>query len=93
LDMIGDEKDHEEIESPRRGSDHWRNLLAWLHGFRADGKSLWPTKLMQRAIAVKIAMKMSRLLPERMPSLPMKILRRVDDCVDGIGSAGVSVAP
>jgi hypothetical protein len=60
--------------------------------FGADGKSLWPTKFMQRAIAAKIAAKM-RLQPERMPSLPMKSLRRVDGCVDGIGSAGVSVAP
>src|SRR6202035_3171034 len=39
-----------------------------------------------------MARKISRLHPARRPSSPMKILRRVDVCLGGIVSAGVSVA-
>src|SRR5580692_4985483 len=53
------------------------------------GWSLWPMRFAQKAMAAKIAMKISRLQPARSPSLPMNILWRVDGCA---GSVGISVA-
>src|SRR5271155_4744480 len=55
------------------------------------GWSLWPIILTQKAIAAKIAMKMSRLHPARRPSLPMKILRKAEGCVGGT-SVGINAA-
>src|ERR1017187_1185524 len=55
-------------------------------------------KFAQKPMATKSAMKMSMLQTARRPSLPMKILRRVDGCalgassVGGIGSADGKVA-
>src|SRR5271155_3313743 len=55
------------------------------------GWSLWPIILTQKAIAAKMAMKMSRLQPARRPSLPMKILRKVEGCGGGT-SVAIGVA-
>src|SRR5580692_12192585 len=55
----------------------------------AGGWSLCPMRFAQKAMAAKIAMKISRLQPARSPSLPMNILLRVDGCT---GSVGFSVA-
>src|ERR1039458_8576990 len=56
------------------------------------GKSLWPITLTQVATAMKRAMKMSKPQPARRPSLPMKILRRVDGGRAAAGSAAFSDA-
>jgi hypothetical protein len=60
--------------------------------FAAGVKSLWPTTLTQMAMAANRARKMSKLQPARRPSLPIKILRRVDGGAGAIGSGSVTVS-
>ena len=47
---------------------------------RKTWKNLWLMRFAQKPRAAKRRMKMSMLQPARRPSLPMKILRRVDGC-------------
>ena len=53
--------------------------------------NLRTTKCAAMTIAASMAMKMSRPQPARMPSFPMKVLRRRDDCAFAFGSVGFSV--
>ena len=86
LDLRHDPGDEEHGEgnasaiNPINGDISEAAFAAWER--RMD---LWPMRL-HRNMAAKRAMKMSRLQPARRPSLPMKILWRVDGDEGGIGS-------
>src|ERR1700677_362889 len=58
-----------------------------LSAFPDEGHSLWPMTFTQKASAAKIAAKMRRLHPARSPSLPTKILCKVD-CAGVAGAGG-----
>src|SRR5277367_518289 len=56
------------------------------------GWRMRPIRFAQKAMAAKIARKISRLQPARRPSLPMKILWTAEGCVGGRGSVTANVA-
>src|SRR5208337_1539533 len=81
-------KEMESVEN-KRVADISETVFA---AFGAAGWSLWPMALTQKIMTAQRAMKMSRLQPARRPSLPKKILWRVEGCAGGMGSVGVNPA-